>query len=246
MRLFDAHCHIDMLNNIEIESIRSSDGIFITNGTSINSNIVNLNIADYKHIFPAAGIDPQNAALDNPILEDFLKVIDKLKDRIVAIGEIGIDLFIRNIANRSRQEYVFREFLKKAEELRKPVIIHSRSAIDLVIDIISSYNLDKIVFHYFEGSVDNIKLMRFIENSESFVSVPPLDSKKRREVILKLGIDKLLTESDAPAVAPSPFEVSKSIRLIAETLNIKVDDASEAVYRNGFSVYKIEDYINTK
>ena len=134
MKIVDSHCHIDdekfdqdreiVISNFE------EDGIdFIVDPASdISSSekIIEI-VKKYDRVYGAVGIHPHE-------VEDVMSFSDK----IVAIGEIGLDYYYDN-SPREKQKEIFRKQLEIAEKRNLPVIIHTRDAMGDTYDILSEF-----------------------------------------------------------------------------------------------------------
>lgn len=228
--LYDAHCHLDMLSRDTIgDAVRSNVLAMVTNGTSFAANMENMKLVDERNVFVNLGIDPEFAkAIKDDELEFMLRFIADNRDRIVGIGEIGLDK-TGDDDNYGRQKLVFGRMLDLSVELNKPVSIHSRNAIGDVLEMLSQRNNVKAHIHFFEGGPEHA---RTIEKMGYMVSVPPVENARRRKAIREIPIDNIMVESDAPAAAKSPKEVITALRIVAETKGISIERAAEAVASN--------------
>ena len=157
MRYFDAHAHLADYKPEEIEKViknAEKNNVFaiISNGTAPEANRKCLDLAKkYKIVKVALGLFPTNALkLTDKEVEEELNFIRKNKDKIIAIGEIGIDYKDVKEKDRARIEKIFIKFLDLAEELKLPAIVHSRKAEKRIIEIIKDHKC-KIVLHCFMG-----------------------------------------------------------------------------------------------
>ena len=153
----DTHCHISIedYDNISevIENIFGA-GVrkIITNGCNLTTNKEVLEIVkDYSIVYGALGFHPTE--LDGVTEADFEWLIRHINnDKIVAIGEIGLDYHYDN-TDREKQKWAFRRQLEIAQKNNLPVIVHSRDAIRDTYDILSEYKL-KGSIHCFSGSLE--------------------------------------------------------------------------------------------
>jgi TatD DNase family protein len=235
--LADAHCHLDMVSASEVvAAINASVKTMITNGVDIKSDMAAMKMADGRNVFAMLGIDPEHAILVQP--DELETVIGLIKGSfgpgIVGIGEIGLD---GKVANMEWQKTVFRRLLDLANELKVPVSIHSREALDEVITILEEKAVKKAHIHFFEGSIEQAKR---VERLGYMISIPPLESARRRKVIKEVSIDNIMVESDAPAAVKSPIEVHKAVEMIAEEKRITFEQAAHAVVANTKKFFGIE------
>jgi TatD DNase family protein len=235
--LADAHCHLDLIHDADIIKKAVEKGVvfIVTDGVDVNSNMRALELADNKNIFVALGMDPEHI-VDIPeheldrIVEFNLALARQNRNRIVGIGEIGLDYKEeewRRLA--SRQKLVFSKFIKLAIELDLPVSVHARLALKDVFRILEEEHARKVHLHYFEGDEKDAELA---VRRGYMISVPPIESSKRRRMIASTPIENLMAESDAPVVGNSPMAVEQSVRLVAEAKSIDFEGAAAALTNN--------------
>ncbi|MGC8571897.1 MAG: TatD family hydrolase [Candidatus Micrarchaeia archaeon] len=238
LKIADAHCHLDIIENIDRiidESLNEGVSLMITNSTDSKSSLKNLNLSDYIHVFPALGLDP-NALMDmntdkiNEEMNSIEHLIRDNKDRVVAIGEIGLD-YSKETSNayKEEQKKVFEHFIELAKELGKPISIHSRDAIDDVLDILIKHKVERAHIHYFEGNEEHA---RIIAERNFYISIPPIDSSRRRRAIKAIPLSNIMAESDAPAIGEKPSSIIKSIDIISKAKDVSFDEAANATYNN--------------
>ncbi len=240
----DSHCHLDLIQNWGIveSAIDSGVSTIITDAVDTKSIVRTLQIADGKNVFAALGIDPEHAMeLGSGTIDDELKFCSGLVREhaasVVAIGEIGLDYTIsKDRLMIERQKKVFDFFLSLADELGLPASIHARGAISDVIGILKERGFGMAHLHFFEGSVDESKEA---ERLGCMISIPPLESGRRKTIIKSVGLENLLVESDSPVVGASPLAVRKSIMIVAAAKGISFEAAAEALSSNTKQFFRI-------
>ena len=154
-------------------------------------------------ILPFIGIHPEKAQDDT---ESVLKLIDENNEKILGIGEIGLDSTYTNSDEEfQKQEEVFRTQLSYAEKFRKPVSIHSRKTLDEILEILPSYNIPTTLLHWFDGSK---KQLQKAMDLDCYVSFGPVMvySKDKQVLLSKTHKDKILVETDGPVRFSRCFE----------------------------------------
>lgn len=206
--MVDTHCHIyhEYYDNIPrlIERIKKA-GVnrIIVNGCDMRSNMEVLELVKkYDIVYGAIGFHPTELSGDDKIVSFLEEHIND--DKIVALGEIGLDYHYDD-TDKLKQQKMFKRQLEIAEKNKKPVIVHSRDAIQDTYDIMSKYDL-KGSIHAFSGSVEMaqafIKLGYYIgvggvctyKNAKNIVNV-----------IENIPLAYILLETDSPYLAPDPF-----------------------------------------
>ena len=146
-------------------------------------------------IFWAYGIHPDEA--DN--ITDFVRHVDLANLPPVAIGEIGLD-YRSGEGNRQRQLTLFEHMLQLANDENLPVILHVREAYDDFFAVINNFPALRGVVHSFSDSPKNLKKAL---NHNFYIGVNGLVTFAQ-EIPLP-PLEKMLLETDAPFLTPSPF-----------------------------------------
>ena len=142
MKLFDTHAHIGLIHEDPIEQLiitqeaRQADVAHIVSicNSLADFDYVYSNLETASHIYHSIGVSPSE--VQNPGADWEMKIIEGSNfDRVVAVGEIGLDYY-RKFGNRDSQVELFIRQLELAYKLDKPVIIHNREAGDDVLSIL--------------------------------------------------------------------------------------------------------------
>ncbi len=220
----DTHCHIsyedyDNIDELIMNIKNSKVEKIIVNGTDMKSNLFVLELVrKYDIVYGALGFHPTE--LDD-FSYDYLDWLDKNidNDKIVALGEIGLDYHYEN-TNKERQIDVLRRQLDIAVKHNKPIIFHCRDAIGDTYDILKKYNL-KGTMHAYSGSLD--MALKFIKLGYCLGVggvVTFKNAKNIIEVIKNIDLKYIVLETDAPYLTPEPYRGKKNnssyIPLIAE------------------------------
>lgn len=220
----DTHCHIsyedyDNIDELIMNIKNSKVEKIIVNGTDVKSNLFVLELVrKYDIVYGALGFHPTE--LDD-FSYDYLDWLDKNidNDKIVALGEIGLDYHYEN-TNKERQIDVLRRQLDIAVKHNKPIIFHCRDAIGDTYDILKKYNL-KGTMHAYSGSLD--MALKFIKLGYCLGVggvVTFKNAKNIVEVIKNVDLKYIVLETDAPYLTPEPYRGKKNnssyIPLIAE------------------------------
>ncbi|MGL5642721.1 MAG: TatD family hydrolase, partial [Paraclostridium sp.] len=159
----------------------------------------------YDFIYGALGIHPSDANDFNDNVKAEVISYIKNNEKILAIGEIGLDYYWEGNPAKEVQQEVFRTQMKLAQELKLPVVIHDRDAHGDTLEIMKEFPNVKGIVHCFSSSVEFarecIKLGYYIGITGV---VTFKNAKKIEEVINDIPLGKLLVETDAPYMAPVP------------------------------------------
>lgn len=176
---------------------------------------------EYEYIYGALGIHPENAyELNQETLDEIKDYISK-NDKIVAIGEIGLDYHYED-TDKKKQQIVFKRQLDIASKYNKPVIIHCRDAIQDTYNILSNYHLSGSL-HCFSGSLE--MALEFIKLGY-LIGIGGVctfkNSKNIKNVIENIDLEYIVLETDSPYLTPEPFRMeknsSKNIPIIAKKI----------------------------
>ncbi|MEM3704253.1 MAG: TatD family hydrolase [Candidatus Bathyarchaeia archaeon] len=192
-------------------------------------------------VYAALGIHPWNV---NTLTEEELRQTTDfiMKQRwnkaLIAIGEVGLDYKYEKIWEK--QLMVFDEMLRLAEKLNLPAIIHSRGTTAQIVDMLPSYNLKRVLLHWFSNPIS--VLPKAIEKGYYISEGPPIAySNGIREIVKKVPLTNLLTETDGPVrYFKSPFNgkmttpafIPTVVGAIAEIKRVSVKEAADLMARN--------------
>ena len=168
----------------------------------------------YDFIYAALGIHPSECGEPE---EDIIWIRNQaMKEKCVAIGEIGLDYYWKE-PDKDIQKHWFIRQLDLAKELSLPVMIHSRNAAKDTLDIMKSERADKLqgVIHCYSYSVEIAREyfnMGYYFGIGGVLTYP--DAKKLKEVAAYLPLDCILLETDCPYLPPRPSAVNEIIPAI--------------------------------
>lgn len=163
--------------------------------------------------------------------EEELKIVEHwLGQRpFLAIGEIGLDFYWDKTFVKE-QEAALRQQIEWALKFQVPIVLHTRESIDETIAIVSDYIAKglKGVFHCFSGDAAQAKIIT--EELDFYIGIGGVVTFKNsgvKEAIKDISPDKIMLETDAPYLAPTPYRGKRNepayIRNIAEFLAETLD-----------------------
>lgn len=249
MVFIDCHCHLEMLKDVEkvIERARKKKvGIIVYNSVNLETMKYALQLGEkYKEIKVALGIYPIDALkLSDEEMDREMDFIKKNKNKIVAIGEVGIDL--KENPDFSSQEKNFIKFIRLAKELDIPIIIHSRKAEKEIIEILEREKAEKVVIHCFMG---NFKLVDRIIQNNWFFNIPTnvTFSEHFQKIVEKVDIKNLFCETDSPFLHPvkgmrdnEPANIIEGYRKISEIKKISLKECEKQIENNFLRLFKVK------
>jgi TatD DNase family protein len=240
--LIDAHCHIDLCKT-SVQEVVSGDVIIISNGTDLQSN---KKVLEYSKIFPnvkaAMGLYPTEALeLSTKQLKEVLKFIEKNKEKIVAIGEVGIDFYhIKDPVKQKKEVEVFKQIIEFANKINKPLIVHSRKASEKALNLLKKAKVT-VVMHCFEG---NEKLTHEAIERGYYFTIPSnfWTRKGFKKTAQRVPIDRMLTETDSPYLSPiegenKPANVRYAVKKLAELKQIPESKIETQIYNNFTTIF---------
>ncbi|HOZ98429.1 MAG TPA: TatD family hydrolase [Niabella sp.] len=187
------------------------------------------------------------------VKDDFrseLSIVDQyLKQRnFVAIGETGLD-FYWDLTFKDQQYEAFEQQIGWALEYDIPIVIHSRSSTKECIDVVSTY-IDKGlrgVFHCFGGSVEEAKTIMDFGFYLGIGGVLTFKKSGLDTVLKTVGIDKVVLETDAPYLAPTPHRGKRNepayipliAQKLADTLELPVSEIENITTINTKKLFRI-------
>lgn len=200
----------------------------------------------FDRFYTSVGIHPEYASNFSEADIPGLRSLAVSSKKVVAIGEIGLDYHYEGF-NRDAQISLFREQIKLANELSLPVIVHCRDAVGDCIEILRSLRPHGIM-HCFSGSWETAKEILSLGMYLGFTGVITFkNSKKARETVEKMPLERLLLETDCPYMAPEPHRgevchsglIYHTASAAAEIRGISYDALVKATEENAKRVYGI-------
>ncbi len=180
--------------------------------------------------------------------------------KVVAIGECGLDYLrfkIEDLGFKKKQKERFEQQLDLAAELNKPLMLHIRDnpgKVDAYEDVLEILNHKSYILnhkfsgdvHFFAGTPDIAEQFFALGFTISFTGVITF-ANQYDEVIRKAPLDKILSETDCPFVAPVPYRgqrnepvyVKEVVKRIAEIRGEKEEKVASALVENARRVFSL-------
>lgn len=257
MKLFDTHAHVydkafDNDRDAMMEQVWQVCDYVVCPAEDLASSEKALALAEkYPRMYAAAGIHPQ---LTGQATEEELAAIRKLaeeNDKIVAIGEIGLDYYYLYSEIETQKEWFGRQ-IDLAAELDLPILIHDRDAHGDTLAILKEHRTEKLrgILHCYSGSLEmaeELIKMGFYISFAGPVVFPK--STKLKEVARALPLDCILVETDSPYLTPPPFRGRRNdpskVQYVAEEIarlkELPVETVIEATRKNALDIYRIKE-----
>ena len=256
-KIFDTHAHYDNeafdCDRKELIAGLPEHGIgYVVNvGASLSSSKRTLELVEeYPFFYGAVGVHPSETA---KLTEEGILFLQRaaLKERIVAIGEIGLDYYWDKSERNVQKKWLVRQ-LDLARKVQLPVIIHSRDAAQDTMEILKDQKADEIggVIHCFSYSVEAAKVflnMGFYLGIGGVITFS--NARKLREVVEMAPFEQLVLETDCPYLAPVPnrgkrnssLYLSYIVEEIARIKQVAYQDVVEITFRNAEKLYRLKE-----
>ena len=243
--MIDTHAHINispLLEDIENVIMRAKQlGVkkIICIGINKKTNKLAIELAEtYESVYASVGIHPSE--VDEEV--SYLEYLSHKK--VVAIGEIGIDLYWRQ-DNLALQKKRFIEQLKIAQRNDLPVIIHSRNSSDVILPILKEYPIKGVMHCYSEHS----NLLESYLSLGLYIGVGGIVTFKNAGDVLTIvdetPLDRMLLETDSPYLAPMPYRGKVNepkntlfvLEKLAQLKQISKDTLNEITTNNAITLF---------
>ncbi len=254
--LFDTHAHYDseafdgdrhdLLSSLPEKGV----SLALCPASNVESAFSCVRLAEqYPHLYAAVGVHPESA---HQILPSYLDTLRPLfsHPKVKAVGEIGLDYYWSDGASRPVQRSVFRQQMDLAQELSLPVILHDREAHGDMLQIVKEYPSVQGVFHCYSGSLEQAKVLVGLGHYLSFTgTITFKNARKAPEVIRWMPLERIMIETDAPYMAPTPFRgkrndstyVYRMAEAIAQLKGMSTEDVIHITTENGKRFFRIGD-----
>ena len=248
--LIDSHAHLNFkaFENDFDEVIKRSlaENIRIINvGSEYNTSERAVEIAQkYGELYATVGLHPIHAETAKNFCASQYRSLCLSSQKVVAIGEIGLDYFRDYGKFKNKQKEILLEQLNLAKELNLPVILHCRMAHDDLLDILKDYNLPGVI-HCFTGNWQEAK--KYLDMGFYLGMNGIMFKFDLKEVIEKTPLDRILVETDCPYLTPpqsktkrnEPINVKYIVQEIAEIKKMDFETIAEATLKNTKKLFNI-------
>ncbi len=254
MELADSHCHINFPNfKDKFNSILElADEMNVKYMLCVAVNLEEypdiLALSDqYEHIYASVGVHPNETDVEEPSID---RLVDLgTDDRVVAIGETGLDYF-RSSGELDWQRERFATHIEAAKQVSKPIIVHSRNAPEDTISIMRKNRAGEAggVMHCFTGTYEMAKAAL---DEDFFISFSGIVTFKNAadlaDVAKKIPLEKMLIETDAPYLAPvpkrgkenQPAYVRYTAEFLSELRGLSLEEFAEITTSNFLKLFRI-------
>lgn len=223
--MIDSHCHLEQKNYDKdrdefIESLKKELKAVVTCCARPKDFEITMKmIENHKNfVFGVFGVHPEYIKdIPEEEIQEYLELLRQNKDKIVGIGETGLDFwYIKEESWKEKQKELFLRLIEFSKELGKPLVIHAREAFEETIDILEQQDCENVLMHMF-GAKQLVP--RIIENGW-YVSIGPVikKSKNHKKIAKNMPLDKILLETDSPWFGDNQRGTPLNIKLVAEKI----------------------------
>lgn len=200
-----------------------------------------------ENCFAMMGLHPCSVDANWELVLAKMKVLLE-KRSYVAIGEIGIDLYWDKTFVEEQKE-AFRTQINWAKELQIPIVIHARDSFPEIYEVLDQENDERLkgIFHCFTGNEHDVqKILNYQGFSFGIGGVVTYKKSDLPEILKFIPLEKLLLETDAPYLAPTPFRGKRNesaylvhtAEKIAEILELPLNKLEELTTQNALKFFQ--------
>lgn len=197
----------------------------INTGTSLQSSLKAVELAEkYEKLYAIVGIHPHHADKLEKGWDDELLSIAKSSNKVVGIGEIGLDYYSyasNGIVEPKLQKEIFIRQIEIANELGLPLQVHNRQAGNDILEIINDQSSiinhrPPGMFHCMSGDVDFLKKVLDLgfyvgfDGNITYEGIAKGENTPLPVLVENTPIEKIVTETDAPYLTPIPDRGSRN------------------------------------
>ncbi|MEM5872556.1 MAG: TatD family hydrolase [Candidatus Aenigmatarchaeota archaeon] len=255
--MIDCHCHLEQKDYEKdrdevIEKCKKELKAIVTSCAHPRDFSLTMQIIEkYKNfVFASFGIHPEYIKeVSEKEIDEFMELLVKNKDKIVAVGETGLDYYwIKESEWQQKQKELFIQFIELSKEIKKPLIIHSREAYEDCVKILEQEDAREVNMHMF----GNHHLTKRVVENNWFISINTiiLRSKSHKKIARDCPLEKLMLETDAPWLSPKKLlegieerNEPTSIKLVAEKIaeikKISFSDVWKTCGENAIKFFKL-------
>ncbi len=244
--MIDTHAHLDALDDVDGALARArAAGVsrILSVGTDVKRIKATLQLADkYEDVYAVVGIHP-HATGDAG--DDDLAELETLgtHDKVVAIGEIGLDYY-RDYAPRDAQRRMLDRQLELATRAELPIVVHTRAADEDTVAALVGFD-GTVVLHCFSSSalLEPALERNWYVSFAGNVTYPKAGELREAAKAVPSGL--LLAETDCPYLAPQPVRgrpnepahVVHTLAVLAKTRGQEVHELEAQIERNAASCF---------
>lgn len=209
--------------------------------------------AQHDFLWCTVGVHPDNEDVHEPDVAELVRL--GRRDRVVAVGECGLDYYRlgeRTLADMEWQRERLRTHVRAARELGRPLVIHTRSAAEDTLRILREENAAEVggVFHCFTETAEVARAALDLNFSISFSGILTFkNAAYLRDIAALVPLERCLIETDSPYLAPAPHRgklntpalVPFVARQLAEIKGLELETVARATWDNASRMFALPD-----
>ena len=252
--MIDTHAHLtdehfigkveEMVNGFQVNNLSK----VFTVGTNMQTSLESVDLAEkYDNVYAIIGVHPDDLDTYNELE---LERICKSSDKVIGIGEIGLDYHYRD-DNKVEQKEVFVSQLKLADKLGLPVIIHSRDAVGDTLEILKNHKHllnNGGIWHCFNESLEVFKEIKKLGFIVSLGGVTTFKNARNSTYLIEnMDLSDFVLETDCPYLTPEPLRgkcvnepkyVIHTAQHIADVKQTNLKNVLDATDDNVYKLFK--------
>jgi TatD DNase family protein len=251
--IIETHCHLDYLKEYSLEQVvEQAQEVGIEKIITIAVSPDNLEkvmhlTQQHPMIWGTQGVHPHDAQHFQKDTESQIRE-NAQHERILAIGEIGLDYFYEH-TDRKVQQQVFENQLQIASDMNLPVVIHSREADEDTMSILKNFESTlkkRGVIHSFTSGPELAQYAIDQGFCLGFNGICTFNTAENvRDIIRMTPIEQIILETDAPYLTPVPYRGKENASFylpfvaekVAEVKELEVNDFLKVVYKNSQALF---------
>ena len=255
---FDSHCHLDHIDLSDFDDdfdrlLTSIEASGVTRMVCIGVTLESFpqmyqRIEAYSQVFCTVGVHPDYEDVTEPDVARLCEL--STRDRVVAIGETGLDYFHQS-GDLEWQRNRFVTHINAARETGLPLVIHTRDARADTLDLLRKHKASEVggVLHCFTEDWD---MARAAIELGFYISISGIvtfqQAQNVRDMAIQIPADRLLIETDAPWLSPAPYRGKPNhpgrVGLVAEKLaeirGESVEELAATTYQNANRLFGLD------
>ena len=254
--MIDTHCHIfleqfeedldEVLNRAADAGVKK---IFMPAIDFSSLDQMNGITHDFIELYKMAGLHPCDIEEDSGDLES--KLLEYCSsDDIAAVGETGLDYYWSTDYKKQQKESL-NIHCEVAKDTGKPIILHNRESTEDMLGIIEEHQDGRLtgIWHCFNGSVDEGEKAINLGLHLGIGGILTFKNAGVDKTVAKLPIEKMVLETDAPYLAPSPKRgkrnepafIRYTAQKLAEVMGMDFDEVDEITTQNALNLFNISE-----
>ncbi|MBO7418081.1 MAG: TatD family hydrolase [Bacteroidaceae bacterium] len=200
------------------------------------------------YCFPMMGLHPTSVNENFDIaLQQVRQCLEAHRDKFVAVGEIGIDLYWDDTFLEQQLE-VFDTQIKWALEMNLPIVVHCRKAIHYIYKVLLPYKDTALrgIFHSFTGDSEEAELM--LQFERFMIGVNGIVTFKKSAipaVLPSIPFERIVLETDSPYLTPVPHRgernessyIRYTLMKVAEVLSLSPEKVATQTTNNALRMF---------